>query len=102
MFGRENLPSYRDLPVLPGKPPHGFYNGLPAPEGTGTPEDRLGIHAWARRGIAGRGVLLDVAAHFARAGRPLAGNATYRITVEDFEEVRQAEGVEVEVGDILL
>jgi kynurenine formamidase len=85
-----------------GNPGCGFYNGLPAPEDRGTPEDRLGIHAWARRGIAGRGVLLDVAEHFARAGKPLAGNETYRITVADLEEVRRAEGVEIGTGDVLI
>jgi kynurenine formamidase len=81
---------------------HGFYNGLPAPTQTGRPDDKLGIHVWARRGIAGRGVLLDVARHFERTDRPPLGGSTYRLTVAELEEVREAQGVTIETGDLLL
>ncbi|WP_285680265.1 cyclase family protein [Actinoplanes sp. NBRC 103695] len=46
-----------------GHPAHGFYNGQ-SPDSS-----ELGIHRWADTGIAGRGVLLDVAGYFAAAGR---------------------------------
>jgi len=85
-----------------GHPQYGFYNGMQPPEGTGRPADKLGIDVWARRGIAGRGVLLDVARHFEHEGRPLDGGATHRLTVAELEAVRTAQGVEIETGDILI
>ncbi len=51
-----------------GHPEYGFYNGLSAAENTDA-STRLGIHNWAESGIAGRGVLLDVARFFAAGGR---------------------------------
>jgi len=51
-------------------PRDGFYNGVKANEivvGGG----KLGIENIARRGIAGRGVLLDVARHLEKSGAPL-------------------------------
>ncbi|HZU75549.1 MAG TPA: cyclase family protein [Dehalococcoidia bacterium] len=85
-----------------GHPQHGFYNGLPAPVQTGTAEDKLGIHAWARKGIAGRGVLLDVARYRDSQGDPLPANTAYRIPVAELEATRKAAGVEIRTGDILL
>ena len=47
-------------------PVHGHYNGLPESEvtGRGGGGTRLGIENLARRGIAGRGVLIDAARYF--------------------------------------
>src|SRR5215813_2315839 len=44
-------------------PRHGFYNGVAAERVDDPASDTLGIQTVARRGIVGRGVLLDVARH---------------------------------------
>jgi kynurenine formamidase len=78
-------------------PRHGFYNGVAAAAVDDPASDRLGIQAVARRGIAGRGVLLDVARHGGfRADEPFA------IGADLLDEVARAQGVVVETGDILL
>lgn len=75
----------------------GFYGGH-----RGDPGDapHLGIDAWARTGIIGRGVLLDVGAHLAAQGAydALEGRA---VTAGELAEVAAAQGVELLPGDIL-
>ncbi len=73
---------------------HGAYNALP--------EAEHGMHHWARRGIVGRGLLLDVARWRSSIGRPLHSGTTDIITVDDLHETIAEQGVCVEVGDILL
>jgi hypothetical protein len=77
---------------------HGFWGGR-----TQNPTDGpigLGIHHWARHGISGRGVLLDVAAHLT------ATNASYdaldprAVTVDELAATLDAAGVVPEIGDI--
>ncbi|MGP3534702.1 cyclase family protein [Microbacterium sp. RD1] len=84
-----------------GHPEHGFYNGLPAAENTDD-STALGIHTWAESGIAGRGVLLDVPAHFARTGRDYDVETTVVLDVEDLDAMAQAQGVTWLGGDMLL
>ncbi|XNL79548.1 LLM class flavin-dependent oxidoreductase [Actinomadura madurae] len=82
-------------------PRHGFYGGVPDEEiGEETPA--LGIQTVAERGIVARGVLLDVARHFAERGTPLDLAGNYMITPEDLDEVAAAQGVEFRPGDVLL
>lgn len=61
-------------------------------------DGRPSIHHWADAGIVGRGVLLDVAAHRNEPGQALVEGT---ITVEELEVVAAAQGVQLEVGDIL-
>jgi kynurenine formamidase len=75
-------------------PVHGFYNGV-------ADEDH-GIHYWAQRGIAGRGVLADVARWRASVGRPLVPNSSDPIEADDITSTLSAQGVDVEPGDVLL
>ena len=75
-------------------PIHGFYNGV-------ADEDH-GVNHWARRGIAGRGVLADVARWRERHGRPLAVNTSEPIEAADIRGTLDAQGVAVEPGDVLL
>ena len=72
----------------------GYYNGLPDAE--------HGVHHWARKGIATRGVLADVARWRAATGRPLTPDATEHITPDDLLGCLASEGVEVARGDVLL
>lgn len=82
---------------------HGFWGGVTAAElRESGDKTRLGIDHWARRGIAGRGVLLDVARWRKAEGRPLDCAESDPITVADLEGTREAQGVELETGDVLL
>lgn len=79
-----------------------FYNGVPNDQVTGGPGTRNGVEHWARRGIAGRFVLLDyVRWHEAHDG-PLARDAAFNITPDALEECRRAQDVEYRLGDVLL
>jgi kynurenine formamidase len=62
----------------------------------------LGIHLWAERGIAGRGVLLDVARFLDDAGTPLDLTSAQAIGTDVLDAVALAQGVHLEQGDILL
>src|SRR5580698_10374592 len=75
-------------------PVYGHYNGV-------ADEDH-GIHFWARRGIVGRAVLADVARWRESVGRPLDPASPTAIEIEDLMATLDAQGVEIEVGDILL
>jgi hypothetical protein len=82
---------------------HGFWGGVTVQQLRDEPDSgRLGIQHWAKRGIAGRAVLLDVAGHLAAQGRPLDAGARGEITVEDLEATRAAQGVELQDGDVWL
>jgi kynurenine formamidase len=77
-----------------------FYNGATAADvGAGR---RNTIEHWARRGIVGRAVLLDVARTLADEGRPLDPASATGIEVADLELARQRSEVEFEPGDIVL
>jgi kynurenine formamidase len=77
-----------------------FYNGA-------TAEDvqrhgRNTIDHWARRGIVGRAVLLDVAGVLADAGETVDPSVSRAVSVAEVEAARQRAGVDFEPGDILL
>ena len=71
-----------------------FYNGAEV--------DGPGIGAFAERGIAGRGVLLDVARYRAAIGRPLDWRSPDAIGVADLTGCAAAQGVVVNEGTIVL
>lgn len=73
---------------------HGFYGGV-------ADEDH-GIHHWARRGIVGRAVLCDVARWRESVGRPVQHGTPDPIEPDDLLGTLEAQGSEVEPGDILL
>ena len=75
-------------------PERGFYNGV-------ADEDH-GIDHWAKRGIAGRAVLVDVARLRETEGRPLRPDAADDISTADLERALVAQGTTVLPGDILL
>lgn len=76
----------------------GFYGGITDLESAG---DALGIEHLARRGIAGRGVLLDVPRWYERRGEPYDALAGDVIGAPTLRAVAQDEGVELRDGDIL-
>jgi kynurenine formamidase len=70
-------------------PEHGFYGGVA--------DDEHGVGHWARRGIVGRAVVCDI------AGIRAIDHATAdAIGADDVRDALDAQGVEVEAGDILL
>ena len=84
------------------RPPavYGYYNFATAAQCAAG--ERNGIENLARRGIAGRGVLLDVARYQERRGEPIDARGSFRITVALLNEVAAAEGVALRAGDMLL
>ncbi|WP_171013047.1 cyclase family protein [Microbacterium sp. 2FI] len=84
-----------------GHPDRGFYNGAdPAELVAGNPA--LGIQAAAERGIAGRGLLIDVAAYRDEIGRPIDHTVNERIPVSDLEAALEHQGSSIDPGDILM
>ncbi len=83
-------------------PVHGAYNGIPDREITGRGGMRLGIDNLARRGIAGRGVLADVARYYDRVGKSINFTKAESIPLEDVQATLEDEGVTLQAGDILL
>jgi hypothetical protein len=84
-----------------GHPVHGFYGGMPPSQNT--PEStRLGIQSWARSGLAGRGVLLDVPRFFARQGWDYSTESTVPIGAELLDAIADDEGIVFRGGEMLL
>jgi kynurenine formamidase len=81
-----------------GHPEHGFYNGLSAADNNAG-STRLGIHNWADSGIAGRGVLLDVARFF---GPSFDCETTVALDARTLDAIADAQGVTWHGGDMLL
>ncbi len=83
-------------------PVHGAYNGIPDSEMTGRGGMRLGIDNLARRGIAGRGVLADVALYYDRIGKSINFRRAESIPLADVQNTLEDQGVALRAGDILL
>jgi len=73
-----------------------FYNGASADDVRAGRRNTM--EHWARRGIAGRGVLLDLR----RADPNYDAASSHAFTVDDLERARTAAGIEYEPGDVLL
>jgi kynurenine formamidase len=78
---------------------HGYFGGR---EVDALEVGELGIDHTGRRGVIGRGVLIDLPAHRASTGMAWSPSIHYQITVEEVEEVLVARGITVKSGDILL
>lgn len=70
------------------------YNGLPS--------QQHGVDQWARRGIVGRAVLVDVARWRQRIGQPLDMTVSVDIGAEELDAILRDQGTTLEPGDILL
>jgi hypothetical protein len=80
---------------------HGFWGGVRNEHlRESHDKSRLGIDHWARRGIAGRAVVLDVARWREAQGRPIDNDASDPITVQDLEGTVAAQGVTLQPGDV--
>ena len=83
-------------------PEFGYYNGVQRAEITGEPGTKNGIENWARRGIAGRFVLADVAAYLREQGRPIDASKRVAIAIADVQAALDAQGGKLLGGDVLL
>lgn len=81
---------------------HGFYNGVQAEQITGLAGTRNGIEHWARRGIAGRGVLVDFARFALAHDLEFLPGERSAITAEQIQAAAAWQGLRFEIGDILL
>jgi kynurenine formamidase len=79
----------------------GYFGGVEAV--TDPVDASLGIELWAERGIAGRGVLIDVEAFLTASGeRGIPVDEEFSISAELLQQVVRAQGVRVRRGDILV
>ncbi|KAF2805370.1 putative cyclase [Mytilinidion resinicola] len=79
-----------------------FYNGFTQKEMLGGKTDRLGIQAWAKAGIVGRGVLLDFVSYAARNGMKYDPLDHYAVSLAIAKEMAKECGFEFRAGDIIL
>jgi hypothetical protein len=63
---------------------------------------RLGIDAWARKGIVGRGVFLDIYSWAQQNDKPYDPFTSHGISASDLQACAKSQGVAFEIGDILL
>ena len=85
-----------------GHPRHGLYNGVQAEDVHGREGSKNGLDQWAKRGIAGRGVLLDVARYLEDLGTPIDGFSSRAITPAELGATAAAQRLELQAGDIVL
>ena len=83
-----------------GYAPDAFYNG--ANEQDVIAGRRLTMEHWARHGIAGRAVVLDMVATLREAGRPYDPGSRTEFGVEDLESARRRAAVDFRPGDIVI
>ncbi|MGH9940560.1 MAG: cyclase family protein [Blastocatellia bacterium] len=81
---------------------YGFYNGVTEAQIMGAGAARNGIEQWARRGIAGRGVLIDFQCFAAARGIAFTPGERYGITAEQMQAAADWQGLRFQTGDILL
>jgi hypothetical protein len=81
---------------------HGFYNGLTEEQISDAANPANGIHLWARRGIAGRGVLVDFQRFAAARGIAFSPGERYSIAAGQLQEAADWQGLSFQTGDILL
>jgi kynurenine formamidase len=81
---------------------HGAYNGIPDTEMTGRGGARLGIEHLGRRGIAGRGVLADVARYYERHRKTIDYTKNQAIPLADLQATLAEQRTRLRTGDILM
>jgi kynurenine formamidase len=80
---------------------HGFYNWT-SDNDARSEIGRLGIEQFAKHGIVGRGVLLDIERHMVGRGDPLAPDRWRALPATLLDEVAAAQGVDIQPGDIIM
>ncbi len=83
-------------------PTFGAYNGFQEEELPGNGGTRLGIHNLAERGIAGRGVLVDLARFYEKHGNAIDYNSRQVFPLTDVQAALTEQQSPLRPGDILL
>ena len=81
---------------------YGFYNGVTEDQITNEEGSPNGIEHWARRGIAGRGVLIDYPRFAAAHGIEFHAGKQSPITAAQMQAAAAWQGVQFQIGDILI
>ena len=81
-------------------PTRGHYLGIKAI--TRAEDNPIGVDQYAKQGIVGRGMLVDVARYFEKKGRRLDPISRETISLDDLLGAIDWQGIELEEGDILL
>jgi hypothetical protein len=73
-------------------------------DGEAAPERsrKLGIDAWAKKGIIGRGVLLDVYSWAKNTGKEYNPFTNHAVSADDLRACAESQGTSFQTGDILL
>jgi kynurenine formamidase len=79
-----------------------FYNGVERDRVDEPESTTLGIQGWAKRGIVGRGVLLDVERYQAKIGSAIDPTSRFEIRAEILDRVAADQGTRIQAGDVLL
>ncbi|KAH7088290.1 putative cyclase-domain-containing protein [Paraphoma chrysanthemicola] len=79
-----------------------FYNGLTQAEIHSNATSKLGIHAWAKQGIVGRGVLIDFASYAAHNDIAYDPLDHFAISFSTFHKIAEASNITFQPGDIIL
>jgi kynurenine formamidase len=77
-----------------------FYNGATLDDVL--TRGRNSMHHWAARGVATRGVLLDLKREARDRGADYDPGSSHAFTVDDLESARAAAGIEYRPGDVLI
>jgi len=83
-------------------PRDGFYNGTKDEEVVSGDQGKLGMEHFARKGIATRGVLVDLERYLKGQGSPLDMNSSEMVGVAEIEACLKSQKVEVRQGDIIV
>lgn len=83
-------------------PEFGLYNHRDIKDVPGQPGNPNGMENLARRGLAGRFVLIDTPRYRLASGRPFDPAAVEQVTVVELDRILEAQRIQLEVGDILL
>ncbi|KAJ5097306.1 hypothetical protein N7456_008027 [Penicillium angulare] len=77
-----------------------FYGGTTASEIIDTDSPRIGIGYWAKKGIAGRGVLIDYVSYAQKKGIPLNALTRQEISLDEVHEIAKECNITFQKGDI--
>ncbi|EXJ86816.1 hypothetical protein A1O3_03770 [Capronia epimyces CBS 606.96] len=85
-----------------GYPDGRFYNGFTQTELKAMTSERNGMQEWAKRGIVGRGVLIDYVKYAKDSGLPYDPWSATSISVSTVKEIARKYTITFQPGDILL
>lgn len=78
-----------------------FYNGMTQAEILSGKTTKLGMHAWTKQGIVGRGVLIDFVSYAEKKGIRYDATGFYAVTLKVVLEIAKEVNIEFRAGDII-